>query len=48
MADKIAEIIESGQLQKVKEICNDEKAEALSIFNRSKYSFFRLSEPWGM
>jgi hypothetical protein len=37
MADKVAEIVQSGHLQKVKEVCNDEKAATLSIFNRSKY-----------
>ena len=37
MADKVAEILRSGHLQKAKEVCNDEKAATLSIFNRSKY-----------
>ena len=37
MADKIAEILNSGRLQKVEEICNNEKAEALSLFNRGKH-----------
>ena len=38
MADKVAEILHSGQLQKVNEVCKDEKAEVLSLFNRSKSS----------
>ena len=36
MADKIAEILNSGRLQKVEEICNNEKAKVLSLFNRGK------------
>ena len=37
MADKIAEILNYGSLQKVKEVCSDEKTTVLELFNRSKY-----------
>ena len=36
MADKIAEIFNSGHLQKVQEVCKNEKAEVLALFNRGK------------
>ena len=41
MADKIAEILNYGSLQKVKEVCSDEKTTVLELFNRSKYELFK-------
>ena len=35
MADKVAEILSSGKLQKAIEVCNDEKAKVVDLFNRS-------------
>ena len=37
MADKIAEILSSGHLRKVQEVCQSEKAEVLALFNRGKH-----------
>ena len=34
MAAKIAEILETGTLQKTKEVCSDKKAQTLNLFNR--------------
>jgi len=34
MADKVAEILSSGKLQKAIEVCNDEKAKVVDLFNR--------------
>ena len=41
MADKIAEILNYGSLQKVKEVCSDEKTTVLELFNRSKYELYK-------
>ena len=41
MADKIAEILNYGSLQKVKEVCADEKTTVLQLFNRSKYELYK-------
>jgi len=41
MADKIAEILNYGSLQKVKEVGSDEKTIVLELFNRSKYGLFK-------
>ena len=41
MADKIAEILNYGSLQKVKEVCSDEKTTVLELFNRSKYETYK-------
>ena len=34
MADKVAEILNYGQLQKTIEVCTDEKAKVVDLFNR--------------
>ena len=34
MAVKVGEILDSGRLRKVKEVCEDEKAKTLALFNR--------------
>ena len=41
MADKIAEILNYGSLQKVKEVGSDEKTIVLELFNRSKYGLYK-------
>jgi hypothetical protein len=34
MAEKIVEILETGSLQKVAEVCDAEKAKVINLFNR--------------
>ena len=34
MADKIVEILESGSLRKVGQVCESEKAQVINLFNR--------------
>ena len=34
MADKVAEILNYGQLQRTIEVCTDEKAKVVDLFNR--------------
>eukprot|EP00094_Tigriopus_californicus_P001219 TCALIF_01180-PA protein Name:"Similar to POLL DNA polymerase lambda (Homo sapiens)" AED:0.21 eAED:0.21 QI:0/0/0/0.75/0.33/0.25/4/0/439 len=46
MADKIIEIIEQGSLQKVSEVCNNERMQVLALFNRVWGAGPKTAEQW--